>query len=361
MGYEIDFLPVGEGERSGDAIALRCGNLSGPRDQQTVIVVDGGFTKDGEALVEHIRQYYGTDVVDVVVSTHPDQDHVSGLKVVLEQMTVGELWMHQPWRHSDDLSNSRQMGFSNKGLADKVTASLQGASDLEEIARERGIPIREPFVGQSTAGDSFIVVGPSVDFYEEQLAAIGQPQSASALIASVLQKAAEAIKGWLHEDHLTETLTDGGTTSPQNNTSAVCLLAVDDHLCLLTADAGMPALEEVAARLEGVGIVAGQLRFVQIPHHGSRKNVGPSVLNRLLGPKGKQEHEAHAFAFVSVAADATHRHPHKKVTNAFTRRGYRVTPTQGTQKWFHGDAPDRPGWTSAEILPLFEQVEDDED
>jgi hypothetical protein len=27
IGYEIDFLPVGEGEKSGDAIALRWGNL----------------------------------------------------------------------------------------------------------------------------------------------------------------------------------------------------------------------------------------------------------------------------------------------------------------------------------------------
>lgn len=27
MGYEIDFIPVGNGEKSGDAIVLRFGNL----------------------------------------------------------------------------------------------------------------------------------------------------------------------------------------------------------------------------------------------------------------------------------------------------------------------------------------------
>jgi hypothetical protein len=60
MGYEIDFLPVGEESKGGDAIALRYGNLYGSRDEQTVIIVDGGYTDDGEALVKHIVDYYGT-------------------------------------------------------------------------------------------------------------------------------------------------------------------------------------------------------------------------------------------------------------------------------------------------------------
>ena len=49
MGYEIDFLPVGDGARSGDAIALRYGNLEGTRAEQTVVVIDGGFTDDGRS------------------------------------------------------------------------------------------------------------------------------------------------------------------------------------------------------------------------------------------------------------------------------------------------------------------------
>ena len=48
MGYEIDFLAVERGEKSGDAIAFRIGNLFGPREQQFVGIVDGGYTEDGE-------------------------------------------------------------------------------------------------------------------------------------------------------------------------------------------------------------------------------------------------------------------------------------------------------------------------
>jgi hypothetical protein len=59
MAYEIDFLPVGDGSKSGDAIALRYGNLGDP-SQQMVIVIDGGYTDDGETLVDLIRTRYNT-------------------------------------------------------------------------------------------------------------------------------------------------------------------------------------------------------------------------------------------------------------------------------------------------------------
>jgi hypothetical protein len=39
--YEMDFLPVGLGERGGDAIALRFGEELTPQ-QQKVVVLDGG-------------------------------------------------------------------------------------------------------------------------------------------------------------------------------------------------------------------------------------------------------------------------------------------------------------------------------
>jgi hypothetical protein len=65
MGFEIDFLPVGAGEKSGDAIAVRFGDLS--RNEPTVSVIDGGTQDSGEALVSHVRQHYGTNRVDFAI------------------------------------------------------------------------------------------------------------------------------------------------------------------------------------------------------------------------------------------------------------------------------------------------------
>ncbi len=121
MQYEIDYIPVGEGEKSGDAICLRYGNLTGPRSEQTVIVIDGGDKKAGEAMVTHIRSYYNTSDVDYVISTHPDGDHASGLCIVLEELKVGALLMHRPWEHAADIKDSFSDGrWTARGLGEKI-------------------------------------------------------------------------------------------------------------------------------------------------------------------------------------------------------------------------------------------------
>ncbi len=126
MGYEIDFLPVGDGSKSGDAIAIRYGNLYGSRSEQTVIVIDGGTKVSGQKLVEHIRNYYGTNVVDLVVCTHPDGDHASGLSVVLEELTVKRLWMHRPWEYSSTIRDAISDGrATDNSLAETLSESIQ--------------------------------------------------------------------------------------------------------------------------------------------------------------------------------------------------------------------------------------------
>ena len=103
MGYEADFLAVGDGEKSGDAIAVRFGNLYGRREEQFILVIDGGTNESGERMVNHIHRYYQTDWVNLVLSGHPDADHSSGLEVVLEELGVQHLWMHRPWEHSTEI------------------------------------------------------------------------------------------------------------------------------------------------------------------------------------------------------------------------------------------------------------------
>jgi beta-lactamase superfamily II metal-dependent hydrolase len=358
-GLEIDFLAVGNGEKSGDAIAFRYGNLNGHRDEQTVIVVDGGFTDDGEALVQHIRTHFGTNRVDIVVSTHPDADHVNGLKVVLKEMEVGLLLMHLPWTRSPAVEESKRMKFASPKVDDKFERNFAAASELEDIARERGIAIIEPFTGMSTPDGKLTILSPTEEFYGEMMEAIAD--SERSITSSVLTKLAhslsEAAQKVVPESLHIETLTDKGDTSPQNNTSVVCLIRAGGKSALLTGDAGIPALERAAAHLDSLGIGTGSLSFVQVPHHGSRRNVGPTVLNRLLGPKGQENRLG--TAFVSAAKDSK-KHPAKKVTNAFTRRGYPVHGTEGQGKRHAHNAPARQGWSASTAYPLHTTVEDDE-
>ena len=126
---------------------------------------------------------------------------------------------------------------------------------------------------------------------------------------------------------------------------------------LFTGDAGIPALSNAAGFLEQLGIVPNNLSFIQVPHHGSRRNVGPAVLNRILGPKLAQEEKLRT-AFVSASKDGLPKHPAKKVTNAFRRRGSPVYGATGRIIWHHSDdAPARAGWVNLTPIPLYNEVD----
>jgi len=360
MGYEIDFLAVGENSRSGDAITLRYGNLFGSRGEQTVVVIDGGFSDDGRKIVEFIQTRYGTDRVDLVISTHPDDDHANGLIAVLQELEVGQLWMHLPWNHTDDIARMFRDGrVTDNSVREHLRRSLDTARSLERIATELEIPIREPFHGLSL-DEHLRVLGPSEEYYESLLPDFrGTPEPvegagllgrAGAFLAETVRKVAES---WN-----VETLTDEGETSAENNTSAILELAVDGDRVLMTADAGIPALTRIVGRLEDGGWVREDLRLVQVPHHGSQRNVGPTLLNRLIGPKIPQDEPGNTVAYVSAAKDGGPKHPSRKVTNAFRRRGVRVYATQGKNLRYHREAPGRSDYSRAEPLEFFSEVEE---
>ncbi|CAL9623852.1 ComEC/Rec2 family competence protein [Streptomyces sp. enrichment culture] len=358
MGYEIDFLPVGEESSGGDAIALRYGNLHGPREEQTVIVIDGGYLDDGEALVEHIGKYYETGIVDLVVSTHPDRDHINGLRVVLEQMTVKKLLMHLPWSHSADMARAKMiLSLNARSLRTELRDSLQGATDLEEVAKAQGVPIEEPFLDWTSDDGVLRILGPTEDYYRELLAEIVEPDSAQEAKKSWEATIRHLLARMVPETLWTETLGEDGETSAKNNTSAICLLEVDGRKLLFTGDAGIPALGQALDVLEDESFQPGSLGFVQVPHHGSRRNVSPSLLDRLLGTKG--ETTVLGEAFVSAPKkNEKNKHPAKKTTNAFHRRGYPVYATQGRTIHHSYDAPSRAGYVPITALPLHPQVEE---
>ncbi|MBT8399771.1 MAG: MBL fold metallo-hydrolase, partial [Rhodothermia bacterium] len=164
MGYEVDFLPVGEGEKSGDAILLRFGDLNGSRSDQSVVLVDGGFKTTAPGILKHIEDYYKTDLLDLVVSTHPDADHINGLLEVLEELQVNELWMHRPSIRRAEIERALRSA-ENHEYRKAVRASLDAASELEDLAVSNGVVVQEPFAGVVHSSGLFSVLGPTEEFY----------------------------------------------------------------------------------------------------------------------------------------------------------------------------------------------------
>ncbi len=352
MGYEIDFLPVGNGQKSGDAIAARWGT----EGNYKVIVIDGGTKESGQSLVNHIKKYYQTENVDYVVNTHPDMDHASGLTIVLEQLSVGELWMHKPWDYSGEILESIKDGrITENSLAQKLQESFKTAYSLFQLAEAKKIQVKEPFQGDKI-GD-FIVLSPDKELYKSLITESDKsPETKESLLekaSSFTKKVINFIKSQWDKDNLSEDV----STSEINETSVILYGNFDNKGVLLNGDSGIRALTCASDFAKSNGINLNECKFIQVPHHGSRNNVSPSILNQIVGDIVEQGTAPTKSAFIS-ASEKDPDHPRNSVINAFTRRGVKVFKTEGQKKWHHNDMPDRSDFHSVEPIGFLEEEED---
>lgn len=340
--YEIDFFAVGEGERSGDAIALRY-TIPG-RTDPIVGIIDAGFLANGEALVEHIPRYYGTDKVDFVLSTHPDEDHINGMGVVVRELDVQCLLIHRPAKH----------GYSSN-------SGSKPAEELTKLVEEKGGKVVQPFTGVNGWDNSFVIAGPTEDFYKEMLA----EQTKAAKKATHAPSFAERFLGTTVAKTMHKVLVsfpveipfgDAGGDNPRNNSSAILSLMIDDRHLMFFGDAGVPAINDAMDYLDTLSRAAFP-RILVLPHHGSRHNLDLAIIKRVLGGHSSGQYGT-AVASVSEESD----NPSPRVANAAGRRGYEVSVTRGqTFRHAHNALP-RPGWNApVTILPPLAETDLDED
>jgi len=323
LAYEIDFLPVGDGDKSGDAIAMRFWNPNAIPPKQTVVVIDGGTKESGAALAEHIGIHYNTQTVNAVICTHSDADHASGLTEVLENCKVESLLMHTPWTHFADLDNYlTDEAISTDKLKRHFKKSLDSARALETLAKQKGIQIYEPFSGPAASNDHFSILGPSKKFYEGLLQSFRCAPESFAKPPEVVRKVVDAVKEavakWIEEKWHIETLAEPNENdcSAENNSSVILLFKDGSDKFLFTSDAGVPALTEAANFATGIGIDLKTVNALQVPHHGSKHNVGPTILDQILGPRTAQP-QLTKSGIVSVSKGGEPKHPSRRVVNAF--------------------------------------------
>lgn len=366
MDYEIEFHPVGDATKAGDAISVRYGQ----NGHYEVIVVDAGTSDSGQALVDHIRTFYGPNtIIKHAVSTHPDSDHASGLRELLKAFRVENLWLHGVWHHASELQPYfADKRFTDQGLADKIRQEYPIIKELVDLAGKQNTPVYEPF--QGTAIGPFTVLSPTRYAYLrlvpqfrrtpapdlEALARenflVGEPRQPG-LLGKLLEKAVS----WVDERWDVELLKEGSVTAAENETSTVLYGRFGQESVLLTGDAGINALWWACNQATNLGIDLSTLTLVQVPHHGSRSNVTPRVLDRLVGPRLPTDAPPKRMAIVSVPKD-DETHPRKMVMNAFRRRGAPVYKTQGRYVRHHSGAmPFRNNEAQAIPFDWFDKVE----
>ena len=343
---EIDFLEAGD-KGSGDAIAIR-------HRQNTldwIYVVDGGYTDDGQKLVNHIRKYYDNpSYIDHVVLTHPDADHASGLATVLNEFNIGCLWMNRPWQHVDELMPRFERYQDRDRLIARLKRDFPKPAELEEIANDRGIEINDAFLG--TCIGEFTVLSPNKAAYLDLVVESDKTPVPASKMAALLEALFAALWG---EENLKG---DSEGTSAENETSIVQWADVCGKKILLTGDAGVRALSEAHEAIAILGKSTAGVDWFQVPHHGSRRNLSSEVLDAWLGQKLAGPPDVASAPAIISANRNDEEHPKKAVVRALIHRGRRVIQTKGTLCTSTNGAPARAGWTTATPLEYPEQQED---
>jgi beta-lactamase superfamily II metal-dependent hydrolase len=349
---EIDFLAVGENSKSGDAITMRFGNCSNNKwNEQTIFVIDGGDKQGGESIIKHVQEVYKTDKIDRVVLTHPDGDHASGLRAVVQNMKIGKIWMHCPWNHWKELQPFCRDGrITADSFVERLRRAYEYADEIENLALEKGIEIVPPHQGLSYVANEqklVTVLGPGKDYY---LSLIEESDKTPRMINESSQKTFSTSKSLRYEtlDFDTENLSaESESTSAENNMSLILYISVAGKKILLTGDSGTDAMYKAIYFAKSKGIDLKSLNLLQIPHHGSRRNLSQGILSELYAPLG----------IISCSKHGAPKHPSPIVTNALIRRQIQPFVTQGSSiRWNH-NAPAREGWGSLSSVAFSNYVE----
>lgn len=371
FGFEIDFLPVGKGEDSGDAICMRWGyDLCSDNPEQFVMIVDGGYKETGEELLEHIKNFYFNQGklpidIDMIISTHPHQDHISGLPPIIDGSAhVKWLVMHTPWRHDglkkwfDDVGTLKEVTIHNK-----LKEGLSAAVELERLAKKNKIAIYEafaPWKSRDFCGCRFYVLSPKKTYYEALLsdfnATPGNGKLDRGRRLNSTGRRVNALRCPLDEE---------GETSAENESSIILLIYIipKDKYVLLTADGGKLALSHAIGAMKSLKIDVSNIDIFQVPHHGSVQNITPTILNVIMGvPVPKDARLFRRISIASVSANADDEHPADAVRNAILQRGSRFCTTAGTSKHFsYGAVPSRKGFIDIEydneLSPTVQEYE----
>lgn len=370
FGFEIDFLPVGETE--GDAICMRWGyHLDDPsRRRQFVMVVDGGYQGDGQAIVRHLKKWYGMkhDVkINVMANTHPDQDHISGLEEIFNEpgVKVEKLIMQRPWNISQPSTLFEDNNLKDEYIQRIIKEELSSAVQLEKTAKR----ICKSEIIDAIQGGPLIcelgvacwALSPSTKDYRELFPYFSFTPGEAKDIGDVRVKPK---KGPWYLNRLQ----DDGATSASNESSLVLCLVLPiqgRNVVLLTGDAGQTALGNAVSYAEHQGIdLPSRIKFFQVPHHGSAQNLGPTVLERLFGP-GKNDIHRKPLPISAVASVGKHpdsMHPSQQIINELACHGVIISITKGSPYRFRlGNLNPRPGWGPAKKVPPIDNLDETTD
>ncbi|OXB04997.1 ComEC/Rec2 family competence protein [Flavobacterium pectinovorum] len=339
MDFVIDFLYVGDG----DGIIIWGRN---PNEEDFVFFLDGGNQGFGTKIINHYKEWikpylYKTKTI-AFINSHPHADHINGLIEIVKELGEEMTWgiYNDPVKFiSEELRENIKQSALRKEDADidHLYKSFQKVQELNELCEQYNI---QKFEALSDAFnyEEIKIVSPSREFYTSKVQ----------LFTNIdFLKKVDYSKSFTEVNEILESLKpcdivdEKNDASPENLSSTVIeLIDSNNERYLLTSDSGVESFDD----MEKNGFNTENLNFVQLPHHGSRRNISTNWIGK-FAPK-----------MFLISAEGNEKHPRKAVLNCIKKnlpncKIYSTHKNKGTISYTTNKSvfPDR-NWGNAEPI-----------
>ncbi len=296
--------------------------------QKFSFVIDGGTVEQSGTLISHIQKYHNNKI-NLVVCTHPDTDHIGGLITLFEHCNVQHLFLNDP---RDVLPEAILLQRARNNLStDEVEifkSAFERIDELKAQAQYQGTQ-HHPVTFSSSeprfswGGWNVFILGPSENLFRD------------------IWLNEDVVRNWFSSDTVdnlvgaqpsTPVLDDPSIdTKPVNNSSIILLIEGYGKKYLFTGDAGKRAIRD-AITIRDIS----NLTWLDVPHHGSRRNLDSEIINHL----------APQVAYIS--SPGTTKHPRKSIIKALQKTGTIVYSTCRHGSICQGDWYTRPDFRAIE-------------
>lgn len=328
----------------------------------TNILIDGGRKQHApevaKFLIERGKES-GDATIHHLICSHSHDDHAAGLVdlVELEIFDIKNAWIHDTRTEHRILTPQAQLLFEAAGVrrvANAIQESEATRHNLIEALEAQDVPINAPFTGAQIG--PLVVLSPSPQFFDQQFGKLKNltflSEMEERLSSKERQHLLRSIRTASPFDEVVAEMLDetsdlgGEPTSPENEVSTILALpwtnGVNEDIYLFTADAGCEAFNDV---LDVFAQSLRRLPWMQVPHHGSRRNLSQEMVDH-LAPK---------IAFISC--DGTRKHPSQKLVNALKEHGdvFSTAYSVGEKSWLRHQVGTVPVLSTVPAIRLYDR------
>ncbi len=254
---KLTFVNVGYGE----AILLECPDPAFPGGCFTMLI-DGGGADPSEFLgnttgripLHEYLKARALSHLDLVVNTHPHEDHVSGLLPAAEAIPVRELWQILPPAFCREGMRELDVSLARSRSQEKFLHALNDCAALSRLVEDAGgrvLRVRPGKQGELCEGLRYTILGPS----EEKL--------------RDLEARCAALYAEADEEAFLEKL--NALDAQLNNRSVILLLEYGETRILLPGDTNL-------AGYEGLDPELLKADLFKVGHHGQRDGADEKLL-----------------------------------------------------------------------------------